>query len=80
MQSCDRVGGQLRGNKECPFSGVAKSTSQIAAVLAMTLKYQFLGTYTTMLISQIIAPELLIIQHRFFLLDDTGSHGPMWIT
>ena len=24
-KGADRVGGQLRGNKECPFSGVTKS-------------------------------------------------------
>ena len=24
-EGADRVGGQLRGNKECPFSGVTKS-------------------------------------------------------
>ena len=25
LEGADRVGGQLRGDKECPFSGVAKS-------------------------------------------------------
>ena len=27
MEGADRVGGQLRGDKECPFSGVTKSGS-----------------------------------------------------
>ena len=25
LEAADRVGGQLRGDKECPFSGVTKS-------------------------------------------------------
>ena len=38
-EGADRVGGQLRGDKECPFSGVTKSPSLISRTVSVDVKH-----------------------------------------
>ena len=65
----DRVSGQLRGDKECPFSGVSggRCRKAMLGVKLQALVYDILPS-TTVVFSYAIGSRKLSANEQFFLL------------